>query len=138
MSNFFCIFSITRQFSRPVKKIFFCIFVNEILKFKSLTFGNIGFGKLHLSHLCNIGSLLTTSIALSIGEKYFHNFVSDSQTNSKNGVLWKDHDTARTLAADFQVTLWSLDSMIRQIVLSWVANWRPQIFKRFLTENFDF
>ena len=82
-----------------------------------LIIGNIGYGKVYVDHLTNVGSVLYASVALSILEKYFSNFVIDSKTESKNGLLWRDHDTARSLAADCQLKLWSLDAMIRQTVV---------------------
>ena len=74
--------------------------------------GNIGFGKLHLSHLLNVGNIFYSSIISSILENVLTDFISYSQ---KTGNL-ADHDSVRVLVADTKIKLWSLDSMIRQVI----------------------
>ena len=79
--------------------------------------GQIGFGSQSLSHLNNVGGLLYSAVALSLLEEKFEKFKSDAQEKMLNGELWKENDCAVEAAAECNLLLLTLDSMIRQLIL---------------------
>jgi|ERR1712130_64834 len=79
--------------------------------------GQIGFGSQSLAHLNNVGGLLYSSVALSLLEDKFEKFKSDAQEKMLNGELWKESDCAIEAAAECNLLLLKLDSMIRQVIL---------------------
>ena len=77
--------------------------------------GRVGFGKHHFRHIRDCLNLYNGAVAAARLEVHLKALIEDSQVQSRHGMLWADHDAARTLAAELQLSTWTLDSMVRQI-----------------------